>query len=146
MAIISLKAKVLYFIWKKRGFETNYNTLSRALGYQDERRVRDAINDSLEDGTLEVKKKSGEDRWVTTDKAEGTIGLFILPLAQDWVVAVLGATILVAGLDEYLYGYHIPSLSLTGLGVLIIVICVGFWYLQGRLERRIWEIERKKAA
>jgi hypothetical protein len=115
LAIISLKAKVLYFIWKKRGFEANYNNLSRALGYQDERRIRDAVNDSLEDGT---RDKEEERERLLDDDEQGR---------RD------------------VSGYRIPPLSLAGLGIFIIVICAVFWYLQRRLERRIWEVERKKA-
>ena len=146
MAIISLKSKVLYLIWKKRGFEANYNNLSRALGYQDERRIRDAVNDSLEEGTLEVKDRNGRGYWVATNRSEQTIGLLILPLTQIIIVAVLGGTVLASGLDEYFFGYRIPPVSLAGLGVFIIAICAVFWYLQSRLEARIWEVERKKAS
>ena len=145
MAIISLKAKVLYFIWKKRGFEANYNELSRAMGYQDDRRIRDTVNDSLEEGTLEIRRKNGKDYWRTTNKAERTIGLLILPLIQDIVILVLGGVILASGLDEYLTGYHVPALSITGLGVLLIVLCAGLWALQRRLEGGIWEVERRNA-
>lgn len=146
MPIVSLKAKVLYFIWKKRGVEANYNNLSRALGYQDDRRIRDAVNESLEDGTLSTKARNGKDYWVTTNKAEGTIGVFILPLTQEVVLVVVGVVVLLAGLQEYYFRYRVPALSLTGLGVLVIAVCGGFWYLQRRLERRIWEVERRKTS
>jgi hypothetical protein len=144
LPLISVKAKVLYFIWKSRGFEANYNNLGRALGYQDDRRIRDVVNDSLEDGTLKIKSKNNKDYWITTNKAEGTIGLFILPLTQDIVIAVLGVTVLASGLDEYFLGYRIPSLSIVGLGIFIIIICAFFWSLQRKLDKKIWELARSK--
>jgi hypothetical protein len=71
--------------------------------------------------------------------------LLILPLIQDIVILVLGGVVLASGLDEYLSGYRIPSLSIVGLEILIVILCGGFWFLQRRLERQIWEVERKKA-
>lgn len=143
MAIISLKAKVLYFIWKKRGFEANYNTLSRAMGYQDDRRIRDAVNESLADGTLRVTNTNEREYWRTTNKAEDTIGLFILPIAENVILVALGGIILVAGLESLVIGNRIPPQALAGLGVLVIASCLLFWLLQRRMERRIWQIERR---
>jgi ABC-type multidrug transport system fused ATPase/permease subunit len=136
---------VLYFIWKKRGFESNYNSLSRAMGYQDERRIRDVVNESLADGTLRVTKTHDKEYWRTTNKAEDAIGLFILPIAENVILVALGGVVLVAGLDGLVFGHRIPPQALTGLGVLVIASCVLFWLLQRRMERRIWQIERKSS-
>lgn len=136
---------MLYFIWKKRGFESNYNSLSRAMGYQDERRIRDVVNESLADGTLRVTKTHDKEYWRTTNKAEDAIGLFILPIAENVILVALGGVVLVAGLDGLVFGHRIPPQALTGLGVLVIASCVLFWLLQRRMERRIWQIERKSS-
>jgi hypothetical protein len=145
LAIISLKAKVLYFVWKKRGFEANYSSLSRAMGYQDERRIRDAVNESLAEGTLRLAKKNDREFWRTTNSAEDTIGLFILPLAENVILVTLGGVALLAGIEGYLYGFRLSPVTLTGIGVMVIASCGLFWLLQRRMERKIWQIERRSS-
>lgn len=113
------------------------------MGYQDERRIRDVVNESLAEGTLRIAKAHDKEYWKTTNQAEDTIGLFILPIAENVILVALGGIVLVAGLEGLLSGHRISPEALSGLGVLVIASCVLFWLVQRRMERRIWQIERK---
>ena len=143
MPTVSLSARVLYFIWKRRGVPASYDKLAQAMDYQDDRRIRDVVDASLREGTLRVKVRRGVEYWETTNKAEDTIGLFILPLTQIILIGTIGAVLAVMGLEEYFLGYHPSSLTITGLGVIATAIAISSLYLQRKFERRILKRERE---
>ncbi len=141
MPTVSLAAKVLYFIWKRKGVPANYGKLAEAMKYKDDRRIRDVVDSSLQEGTLKVKMKRGTEYWVTTNKAEDTIGLFVLPITQIIIFGTLGGVLVLMGVEEYLNLYHPSSLTVTGLGMITTLAAAGCLYLQRRFERRILQRE-----
>lgn len=141
MPTVSLAARVLYFVWKRKGVPANYNELARAMKYQDDRRIRDVVDASLRNGTLRVKTRKGGDYWETTDKAEETIGLFILPITQVIIIGTIGVVLAVMGLEEYFFAYHPSSLTVTGLGIIATAVAISSLYLQRHYERKILQRE-----
>ncbi len=140
MEFLRPKLRILYFIWKKNGFQYNTSALSKALKYADDEPVRRMVNALLEDGYLEVKAIKGKEMLKITRNGTKKINLLIFPLFFFASILSLSADLIMLGANEMFFGIKVSPVNYVLIGIVSLTLTLSVWYLQNLSEKRLLQI------
>jgi hypothetical protein len=142
MPLVSVRIKVLYHVWRKRGVEANFQTLRDALHYRDERQLRDIIPELVTERLLKVEHKEGRpDRWVITRAGINKIRFLTFPYVLNYLFAVIGISLITFGLSSYLGLMPVAPVGEIGLGLAVMTFVILIMLTRRDFEAELFRVE-----
>jgi hypothetical protein len=134
------KLRILYFVWKKGGFQNNMSALSRALGYSDDEPVRRMVHELLNEKYLEVKIVKGRELIKITKSGMRKISLLIYPQFLLIFILFLSVDLVCIGANELFFGLRMPPLNYILMGVTCFIFTILMVYMWKLLENGFLQI------